>query len=49
MNFNMDILNGIFKFFAFIFEQLGNIAKYNPCAGYFDEPEVPKELLEENK
>ena len=45
----MDILNGIFKFSAFIFEQIGNIAKYNPCVGYFDEPEVPSELLDEQK
>ncbi|AYU55673.1 AgrD protein [Staphylococcus piscifermentans] len=45
----MDILNGIFKLFAFIFEQIGNIAKYNPCVGFFDEPEVPSELLDEQK
>lgn len=49
MNFIMDILNGIFKLFAFIFEQIGNIAKYNPCAAFFDEPEVPKELLDTDK
>lgn len=49
MNFIMDILNGIFKLFAFIFEQIGNIAKYNPCVGFFDEPEVPSELLDEQK
>ena len=31
----MDLLNGIFKLFAFIFEKIGNLAKYNPCWGYF--------------
>ncbi|MCD8916122.1 cyclic lactone autoinducer peptide [Staphylococcus simulans] len=45
----MDILNTIFKLFAFIFEKIGNLAKYNPCWGYFDESEIPKELLEEEK
>lgn len=45
----MDILNTIFKFFAFIFEKIGNLAKYYPCVGYFDEPEVPSELLESEK
>ncbi|MGN5882448.1 MULTISPECIES: cyclic lactone autoinducer peptide AgrD [Staphylococcus] len=43
----MDILNTIFKLFAFIFEKIGNLAKWYPCAGYFDEPEVPQELFEE--
>ncbi|MHD0397252.1 cyclic lactone autoinducer peptide AgrD [Staphylococcus simulans] len=45
----MDLLNGIFKLFAFIFEKIGNLAKYNPCLGFLDEPTVPKELLEEEK
>lgn len=45
----MDIFNAIFKLIAFIFEQIGNVAKYNPCVGFFDEPEVPSELLDEQK
>ncbi|HLR18644.1 MAG TPA: cyclic lactone autoinducer peptide [Staphylococcus sp.] len=27
-----------------IFSMLGTIAAINPCVGYFDEPEVPKEI-----
>ncbi|MDT4011979.1 cyclic lactone autoinducer peptide AgrD [Staphylococcus simulans] len=45
----MELLNGIFKLFAFIFEKIGNLAKYYPCFGYFDESEVPQELLDEDK
>ncbi|MEL0538987.1 cyclic lactone autoinducer peptide AgrD [Staphylococcus debuckii] len=45
----MDIFNAIFKLIAFIFEQIGNVAKYYMCAGYFDEPEVPQELLDADK
>ncbi|KRG08803.1 cyclic lactone autoinducer peptide AgrD [Staphylococcus sp. NAM3COL9] len=29
-----------------IFSALGTIAAINPCMGYFDEPEVPKEISE---
>ena len=42
------IMEGLFnlfiKFFTMIFEFIGFVAGANPCASYFDEPEVPKEL-----
>ena len=42
------IMEGLFnlfiKFFTMIFEFIGFVAGANPCASYFDEPEVPNEL-----
>ena len=42
------IMEGLFnlfiKFCTMIFEFIGFVAGANPCASYFDEPEVPKEL-----
>lgn len=40
MNIFSSILTIFAKFFAFI----GAISTVNPCGGYVDEPEVPKEL-----
>ena len=43
------IMEGLFnlfiKFFTMIFEFIGFVAGANPCASYFDEPEVPMNYL----
>lgn len=36
--------NLVLKFFTIIFEFIGFVAGANPCALYYDEPEVPDEL-----
>ncbi|MEB6613323.1 cyclic lactone autoinducer peptide AgrD [Staphylococcus pasteuri] len=38
------LVNLFLKFFTSIMEFVGLVAGANPCAGYFDEPEVPDEL-----
>ncbi|EES42187.1 AgrD protein [Staphylococcus caprae M23864:W1] len=42
----MQIINLLFKVITAVFEKIGFIAGYSTCSYYFDEPEVPKELLE---
>ncbi|MFO3702897.1 cyclic lactone autoinducer peptide [Staphylococcus felis] len=45
MNFLENVLSLITK----LFQVIGNFAKINTCTGYFDEPEIPRELLDSNK
>ncbi|AVP37566.1 cyclic lactone autoinducer peptide [Staphylococcus felis] len=45
MNFLENVLSLITK----LFQVIGNFAKINTCTVYFDEPEVPRELLDSNK
>ena len=41
----MTFITDLFiKLFSLILETVGTLASYNVCGGYFDEPEVPKEL-----
>ncbi|AUJ52858.1 cyclic lactone autoinducer peptide [Staphylococcus hominis] len=41
----MTFITDLFiKLFSLILETVGTLASYSPCATYFDEPEVPKEL-----
>ena len=41
----MNLLGGLFlKLFSNFMAVIGNAAKYNPCASYLDEPQVPEEL-----
>ena len=43
----MTVLFDLFiKFFSFLLESVGTLASYTPCATYFDEPEVPQELID---
>ncbi|AXZ22998.1 cyclic lactone autoinducer peptide [Staphylococcus warneri] len=38
------LVNLFFKFFTSILEFVGFVAGANPCAMFYDEPEVPSEL-----
>ncbi|MBM2659445.1 cyclic lactone autoinducer peptide AgrD [Staphylococcus pseudoxylosus] len=40
----MNIFTAILTIFAKFFTLIGAISSVNPCAGYVDEPEIPKEL-----
>ncbi|MFU0769229.1 cyclic lactone autoinducer peptide AgrD [Staphylococcus pasteuri] len=40
------LVNLFLKFFTSIMEFVGFVAGYSPCANFFDEPEVPKELTQ---
>lgn len=45
----MNFLENILNLFTNLFKSLGNFAKYKTCQIFFDEPEVPAELLEEEQ
>lgn len=45
----MNILDAIVKFFANLFKAIGNFGWINTCTHFFDEPEIPRELLELDK
>ncbi|KKI52616.1 MAG: cyclic lactone autoinducer peptide [Staphylococcus equorum] len=42
----MHIFESIFSLIAKFFSTLGAVAGLSPCGGYFDEPEVPKEITD---
>ncbi|WP_432724700.1 cyclic lactone autoinducer peptide AgrD [Staphylococcus equorum] len=42
----MHIFESIFSLIAKFFSTLGAAAGLRPCGGYFDEPEVPKEITD---
>ncbi|QLK86455.1 cyclic lactone autoinducer peptide AgrD [Staphylococcus sp. 17KM0847] len=42
----MNILDAIVTFFTNLFKAIGNFGWYRTCTGYFDEPEIPRELLD---
>lgn len=46
-NIIMNLLSGLFtKGISVIFEFIGNFSVQDMCNGYFDEPEVPQELID---
>ncbi|MCD8822075.1 cyclic lactone autoinducer peptide [Staphylococcus gallinarum] len=45
----MNILDSVFNLAIKLFSTLGAAVKASPCGGYFDEPEIPAELLELHK
>lgn len=45
----MNFFDNLLNLFTKLFESIGNFAKINTCTGYFDEPEVPQELLDLDK
>lgn len=45
----MQFFESILNIFTKLFSLIGTTAKAKPCGAYFDEPEVPKELIEEEK
>lgn len=42
----MAFFESVLKLFTIFFKALGNFAAWDPCTGYFDEPEIPQELRE---
>ncbi|WP_251518356.1 MULTISPECIES: cyclic lactone autoinducer peptide AgrD [Staphylococcus] len=42
----MQIFESILNIITKLFSLLGTSATGKPCGGFFDEPEVPKELTE---
>ncbi|MBI5974794.1 cyclic lactone autoinducer peptide AgrD [Staphylococcus canis] len=45
----MNIFEGLLSLITKLFQSIGNFARINTCTVYFDEPEVPRELLDLDK
>ncbi|MDF0197761.1 cyclic lactone autoinducer peptide [Staphylococcus pseudintermedius] len=45
----MRILEVLFNLITNLFQSIGTFARIPISAGFFDEPEIPAELLEEDK
>ena len=42
----MNVIKSISNYFAKVFAFIGSISTINPCFGYTDESEIPKELTD---
>ncbi|MGV3244403.1 cyclic lactone autoinducer peptide AgrD [Staphylococcus sp. 11261D007BR] len=45
----MNFLDNLLNLFTNLFKSIGNFAKIDTCTVFFDEPEVPQELLDLDK